>query len=54
MKLYLDTRDSQKTIVGLDKNSMERPAGPDKSQQVLKLIKEILKKNKKSLKDLTE
>ena len=53
MKLYLDTRDNLKTIVGLDKDRLEKSTGPDKSQQVLKLIKEILKKNKKTFKDLT-
>lgn len=54
MLLYIDTRDNTKTIVGLDKNSLEKPTGFDKSQQVLKLIEQILKKNKKSLKDISE
>ena len=48
MKLYIDTRDNQKTIVGLDKTRLEKPSGPDKSQQVLNLINQILKKNKQS------
>ena len=52
--LYIDTRDNTKTIVGLDKNRLEKPTGVDKSQQVLGLINEILEKNKKTLKDVTE
>ncbi len=54
MKLYIDTRDNSKTIVGLDDKRIEKPTGPDKSQQVLGLINQILKRNKKTLKDLTE
>jgi len=54
MKLYINTSDNQKTVVGLDKERLEKPTGPDKSQQVLGLINQILKKNKKTLKDLTE
>ncbi len=53
MKLYIDTRDNSKTIVGFDKTRLEKPTGPDKSQQVLGLINQILNKNKKTLKDLT-
>ena len=52
--LYIDTRDNTKTIVGLDKNRLEKPTGVDKSQQVLKLIEQILKKHKKTLHDITE
>ena len=53
MKLYINTSDNSKTIVGLDKERLEKPTGPDKSQQVLGLINQILNKNKKTLKDLT-
>jgi tRNA threonylcarbamoyl adenosine modification protein YeaZ len=53
MKLHIDTRENSKTIVGLDKERLEQPTGPDKSQQVLGLINQILNKNKKTLKDLT-
>jgi len=59
--LYIDTRDNTKTIVGLDKNRLEKPTGVDKSQQVLTLINQILKKHlprrkagKKTLKDISE
>jgi tRNA threonylcarbamoyladenosine biosynthesis protein TsaB len=54
MILYINTSDNQKTIVDLDNKRLERPTGPDKSQQVLGLINEILGKNKKTLKDITE
>lgn len=54
MKLYIDTSDNLKTIIGLDGKRLEKPTGPDKSQQVLELINQILKKNKKGLEDLTE
>lgn len=54
MKLSVDTSDNQKTIVGLDGERLEKITGPDKSQQVLSLIDQILKKNKKSLRDITE
>lgn len=54
MKLYIDTSDNQKTIVGLGEERLERATGSDKSQQVLALIEEILKNNNKDLKDLTE
>ncbi len=54
MKVYLDTSDNQKTVVGLDSQRLEKATGPDKSQQALGLIKEILKKNKKKISDITE
>ncbi len=54
MKLYLDTSNNQKTIVGLDNQRLEKPTGPDKSQQTLGLINQILKKNNKKISDITE
>ncbi|MDD3679231.1 MAG: hypothetical protein PHT36_03270 [Patescibacteria group bacterium] len=54
MKLYLDTSDNQKTIVGLDNQLLEKATGPDKSQQALGLINQILKRNKKKVNDITE
>lgn len=61
MVLFIDTSDNTKTIVGLDKFRLEKPTGPDKSQQVLSLINQILKKHlprrkagKKTLKDISE
>ena len=54
MKLFIDTSDNQKTIVGLDDERLEKPTGVDKSQQTLGLIEKILKKNKKKISDITE
>lgn len=51
--LFIDTSDNTKTIVGLDDDRLEKSTGPDKSQQVLVLIEQILKKRKKTLKNLT-
>ena len=54
MKLYIDTSNNQKTIVGLDDDRVEQATGVDKSQQVLVLINQILEKNNKTMKDITE
>lgn len=54
MRLYIDTSDNTKTIVGLNGDRLIKPTGPAKSQQVLSLIDQIIKKNKKTLKDITE
>ena len=54
MKLFIDTSDSQKTIVGLDDQRLGKSTGIDKSQQTLGLINQILKKNKKKMTDITE
>jgi len=54
MKLYLDTSDNQKTIVGLDDERLEKPTGKERSQQALLLIDQILKKNKKKISEITE
>lgn len=53
MKLFIDTSDNTKTIVGLDNSRLEKPTGSDKSQQLLVLIDQILKKHKKAAKDIT-
>ena len=54
MKLYIDTSNNQKTIVGLDDNRLEKATGPEKSQQVLMLIDKILKEQKKKINEITE
>ena len=54
MKLYIDTSDNQKTIVGLDDKRLEKPTRKDKSQPALLLINQILKKNKKKISEITE
>lgn len=53
MKLFIDTSDGKKTIVKLEEMVLEKTSVSYDSQQVLILIEEILKKNKKTLKDLT-
>lgn len=54
MLLYIDTSDSQKTIVGLDQEKIEKPTSKDKSQQVLGLIHETLKKKHISIHSIDE
>ncbi|MDP3888823.1 MAG: tRNA (adenosine(37)-N6)-threonylcarbamoyltransferase complex dimerization subunit type 1 TsaB [bacterium] len=54
MILYINTSNNTNTIVGLDDKRLEKATGPDKSQQVLLLIDQILKDNKRILSDLTE
>ena len=54
MKLFVDTSDNKKTIVGLDNHRLEKPTGPDKSQQVLGLINRILRKHHTSIDQITE
>lgn len=54
MKLFIDTSDNEKTIVGLDNERLEKPTGPDKSQQVLGLINQILRKHHASINQITE
>ena len=54
MKLYIDTHDNKKTVVGLDGDIIEKVTGPDKSQPVLSLIDQTIKKHHKNLSDITE
>lgn len=54
MKLYIDTRNSEKVVVGLDKKRIERLSKKEKSQAVLQLIKELLEGSGKSIKDIKE
>jgi len=54
LKLYIDTSDNQKIIVGLDKKRWEFKTKKPKSQKLLELIDKTLKKQKKNLKDVTE
>lgn len=53
MKLFIDTSDGKKTIVKLEEMVLEKTSKNYDSQQVLILIEEILRKNKKTLKNLT-
>jgi len=54
MKLFIDTSDNTKTIIGFDKKRWTFPTKEDKSQQLLSLINQALKKQKKNLKDISE
>lgn len=54
MKLYIDTRNSEKVVVGLDKKRVERLSKKEKSQAVLQLIKELLEGCGKSIQDVKE
>lgn len=50
MKLLIDTADSQKIIIGLDKKRFTFDTKEHKSQQLLSLIDKVIKENKTSLK----
>ncbi len=54
MKLYIDTSSAEKIVVGLDDERFETEARKDKSQKLLPFIDELLKKKKKTVKDITE
>jgi len=54
MKLYIDTSDNKETTVGLDTERLTVPTKKHKSQQLLGLINQSLKKEKKTLKDISE
>lgn len=54
MLLYIDTSDNTKTIVKLDEVQLEKPTGPDKSQQVLLMINELLIEKKRKIEEVTE
>jgi len=53
MKLYIDTSDNKKTIIGLDNQLEEFTSTNYRSQQLVALIEKVLTKQKKELKDLT-
>lgn len=54
MKLYLDTTSNKQTTVKLDDLEITNESGIWKSQVVLPMIEELLKKKKAVLKDITE
>ncbi len=54
MKLYLDTTNAEKIIVGLDRARFETEARREKSQKLLPFIEDVLKKSNKTLKDISE
>ena len=54
MILYLDTSDNKKTIVRLDDLEIVKEYKSPRSQEVLSVIVEVLKRKKAKLKDIKE
>ncbi len=54
MKLFIDTSNSEKIIVGLDEERFTADARKEKSQKLLLFINEVLNKKGKKIKDVTE
>lgn len=54
MKLYIDTSDREKIIVGIDGKRFESKAKEQTSQKLLPFIDEVLKKEGKSVEDISE
>ena len=54
MKLYLDTSSNQKTIVGLGDQRVELDSSVWHSQVVLPILVKLLKKQNRSIKEITE
>lgn len=53
MKLFIDTSDSEKIVVGIDGEKFETKARQEASQKLLPFIDELLNKKKKSIKDIS-
>lgn len=54
MKLYIDTSDGQKIMVGIDDKRFKTDARQEKAQKLLPFINEILKKEGKKIKEIKE
>ena len=54
MKIYIDSSDADKIIVRLDDERIETAAREDKSQKLLPIIDELLRKQGKKIEDITE
>lgn len=54
MKLYIDTSNSEKIIVGFDKEKIETDSRTGKSQQLLEVVSKELVRRGKTLQDVTE
>jgi tRNA threonylcarbamoyl adenosine modification protein YeaZ len=54
MKLFIDTTDNKKTVVGLDKKTWQVATKKHQSQQLLGLINKILHKKRNSINQITE
>ncbi len=54
MILFIDTSNNRQTIVKLDNHEIVKTYKSPRSQEVLNLIDQILKRHKKTLKDISE
>ena len=54
MKLYIDTSDREKIVVGIDGKRFETKAKEEKSQKLLPFIIEIMKKENTSFEKIKE
>jgi len=54
MKLYIDTSNRDTITIGIDNKRFSTSAREEKSQKLLPFIDEILKKEGKKIKDITE
>lgn len=54
MKLFIDTSNSERIVVGLDVERFETDAREEKSQKLLSFIDELLKKKGKKIQDIIE
>mgnify|MGYP001615360153 CR=1 FL=1 len=54
MKLYIDTSDREKIVVGINEKRFETKAKDQKSQRLLPFIIEVLKKEGTSLEQIKE
>lgn len=54
MKLYIDTSNSERIIVGINDKKFETDARKEKAQKLLPFIDNLLKKQGKKLEDIKE
>ena len=54
MKLYIDTSNGQKIMVGIDDKRFKTDARQEKAQKLLPFINEVLKKEGKKIKEIKE
>lgn len=54
MKLYIDTSNREKIVVGVDGEMFETETVKDKSQRLLSFVDEVLEKKSKKLEDVSE
>ena len=54
MKLYIDTSNSERVIVGLDNKKFKAEARKEKSQRLLPFIDELLKKQGRKIEEISE